>query len=120
MPSEKLTRILKSKSSFSIDEINKMTETSGWDWVYSYAIPKKEKISSVCFTGFSQTEKLELTEMANNSRFRVVGSVSNSLSFLCVGENAGPAKLEKAKECGIVIMTRAEFIDFLETGEIPI
>lgn len=42
------------------------------------------------------------------------------LSFLCAGDNAGPAKLEKARAPGVVIMDRAQFENLLETGEIPI
>lgn len=34
MPSEKVTRILKSKSNFTEEEINSMSERDAWDWVY--------------------------------------------------------------------------------------
>lgn len=53
MPSEKLTRILKAKSPFSAEEIAATSEVAGWDWVYAHAKPKKEKLSQVCFAGFS-------------------------------------------------------------------
>jgi DNA ligase (NAD+) len=97
-----------------------MTEVEGWDWIYSHASPRKEKLPSICFTGFSQTDKSELSSLATGARLRAVGAVNDSLSFLCVGDNAGPVKLAKAKKYGITIMNRAEYLNFLETGEIPI
>jgi hypothetical protein len=79
MPFEKLTRILKAKSPFSPEEIEGMTEAEGWDWVYSHASPRKEKLPSICFTGFSQSDKDELSALATGARLRVVGSVNKSL-----------------------------------------
>lgn len=120
MPSEKLRRILRAKSPFTPEEIEAMAEADGWTWVYSQASPRKELLPSVCFTGFGQDEKQELTEMASARSFRVVTGVSKSLSFLCAGDNAGPAKLAKAKAEGIVVLDRSEFLNLLETGEIPV
>ena len=74
MPGEKLTRILKAKSPFSREEIAAMSEVAGWDWVYANAKPKKEKLSQVCFTGFSATEKAALTTAAAEARLEVVGT----------------------------------------------
>ncbi len=119
MPSEKLARILKAKSPFSSEQISALTDAQGWDWVYANANPRKEKLSEVCFTGFSQTEKAELASLAKNARLRVTTTVTKTLSFLCVGENAGPAKLEKAQAQGAIVMTRVQFESLLETGEIP-
>lgn len=118
MPSEKLTRILKAKSPFSSEEIAAMSEVAGWDWVYANAKPKKEKLSQVCFTGFSATEKAALSAAAAEARLEVVGTVTIHLAFLCAGENAGPAKLQKAREQGTVILTRGDFEHLLETGEV--
>jgi BRCT domain type II-containing protein len=58
--------------------------------------------------------------LATAALFRVVTGVNSSLSFLCAGDNPGPVKLAKAKYYGVSIMNRAEFLNFLETGEIPI
>ena len=119
MLSEKIARILKSKSPFTAEQIEAMSDIDGWDWVYANASPRKEKLPSVCFTGFSQTEKDTLCAIALAARFRVVPSVTASLGFLCFGENAGPVKLARAKELGISLMDRSQFTNFLETGEIP-
>lgn len=118
MPSEKLTRILKAKSPFSGEEIEAMSDAEGWDWVYANAKPKKEKRTQICFTGFSVTEKAALVEHAAQARLEVVGSVTKHLAFLCAGENAGPAKLQKAREQGTVVLTREDFMHLLETGEV--
>ena len=120
MASEKLTRILGSKSSFTPDQIAAMSEAEGWAWVYSRASPHKERLPSVCFTGFNAAERDALTALATEAHLSVVGSVNKSLAFLCAGGSAGPAKLAKAKEQGIAVLTRAQFMDFLETGEIPL
>ena len=119
MPSEKLTRLLRAKSPFGADEIARMSEADGWNWVYANASPRKEKLPAVCFTGFTVSEKAELSAMAEASHLSVASAVNKSLQFLCVGENAGPAKLEKARAQGVIVMTRLEFENFLETGELP-
>lgn len=119
MPSEKLARILKARSNFSPDEIAAMSEHAGWDWIYAHASPRKEKLPEICFTGFSPLEKKELIERARSSRLRVVTTVTKALSFLCVGENPGPVKIEKAMALNACILTRVQFENLLETGEVP-
>jgi NAD-dependent DNA ligase len=118
MPSEKLTRILRAKSPFSSGRIEAMSETEGWDWVYSNAAPRKEKLMQVCFTGFSASEKVELVAFANEHRLAVAASVTKELAFLCTGANSGPAKLAKAKKQGVTLLSRAQFEHLLATGEI--
>ena len=120
MPSEKLTRILRSKSPFSAEQIEVMTDTEGWDWIYANASPRKKRLPSICFTGFSQAEKDALSALAIRARFRVVSSVSSSLAFLCAGEHAGPAKMTKARQVGIEVLDSTQFVNFLETGELPL
>ena len=56
--------------------------------------------------------------MAINAGLPIVKSVTKNLAYLCCGENAGYKKLEKAKEINAILLTRKEFINFLETGEI--
>ncbi len=118
MASEKVTRILKAKSHFSAEEISAMSDAQGWDWIYANAKPRKEKLTQVCFTGFSAADKNELTSLAQAANLEVVGSVTRNLAFLCAGENAGPTKLEKAKEQGNHILSKEQFLHLLETGEV--
>ncbi len=118
MAGEKVTRILRAKSSFNPEEIAAMSDAEGWDWIYANAKPVKEKLTQVCFTGFSTGEKLELTELAEKANLEVVKRVTKNLAFLCVGENAGPAKLKQANEQGAHVLTKSQFFHLLETGEI--
>jgi NAD-dependent DNA ligase len=80
---------------------------------------EKERLSQVCFTGFSTTEKTELTALAEGAKLEVVGAVTKNLAFLCVGLNAGPAKLAKAREQGVLVLQRSQLLHLLETGEVP-
>ena len=118
MPSDKVTRILKAKSSFSQEQIAVMSDEEGWAWIYSQRSPPKEQLLQVCFTGFSVTEKEELIALAKRHRLAIAASVTRSLALLCVGENAGPEKLKKAKAQGVKLLTRSQFEDMLETGEL--
>jgi DNA ligase (NAD+) len=47
------------------------------------------------------------------------GSVSKKTTALVVGESPGAAKLTKAQELGIPILDEAQFVQLLETGELP-
>jgi hypothetical protein len=78
MASEKIVRILKAKSPFSAAEIDVMSDAEGWDWVYANAKPRKEKLTQVCFTGFSAVEKAELSALAATARLEVVGSITKN------------------------------------------
>jgi NAD-dependent DNA ligase len=119
MPTEKLTRILLSKSPFSKEQISLMTDAEGWQWVYANKPPEKEKLPEVCFTGFSDSEKHALCKLAADSGLAVVTTVTRHLLFLCAGENPGPAKLEKAEKQGVSVLSVEQFKQFLETGEVP-
>jgi|SRR5690348_13738661 len=121
MPSEKLTRILRSKSPFSEEQISQMTDAEGWGWVYSNRPPAKKKSGTeVCFTGFCASEKQSLMRLATDAGLIVVTGVTEKLSMLCIGPNPGPAKLDKAKKRGVPLVTLEQFNLFLETGELPL
>lgn len=75
---------------------------------------------TICFTGFNRDKALPaLQSMATESGLHVAKSVVANLTYLVTGANAGPAKLEKAKSEGSTILTEDEFINMLETGEVP-
>lgn len=118
MAGEKVTRILRAKNPFTVEQISALSDVQGWEWIYANAKPRKEKLTQVCFTGFSVTEKFELSELAKAANLEVVGSVTKGLAFLCVGENAGPSKLRKAIEQGNHVMSKDQFLHLLDTGEI--
>jgi NAD-dependent DNA ligase len=119
MPTEKLTRILLAKSSFSPQQISVMTDAEGWRWVYANKAPVKGQHFEICFTGFSDAEKASACRLAITAGLAVVTSVTRNLSMLCVGPNPGPAKLEKASRQSLSIVTFEQFKQFLETGEVP-
>jgi NAD-dependent DNA ligase len=119
--SDKLRRILLSKTDMKEAEINQLTEQDGWALIYSSSTTKpatKDKRYQVCFTGFGNSEKEELGVMADLAKLRVVTSVTKDLQFLVAGEHAGPAKLQKAREQGTRVLNKVEFLAFLETGEL--
>lgn len=118
--SEKLMRILRSKSPFSAEEIARMSEQAGWAWVYSQhrATPLDHR-PEVCFTGFSVVDKERLGALALEAKLKVTSSVTKKLLFIVVGENAGPAKLKKAREQGTAVIDEKRYLRFLEDGELP-
>ena len=44
---------------------------------------------------------------------KVVSSVSAKLNFLVAGDNMGPAKLEKANELGVKIISEDDFLKMI-------
>jgi len=120
MASEKPTMILLSKSDMSKEEISDLSDAEAWKIIYSIRTVKaKDMRLQICFTGFGTSKKQELVNLANSNDFKVVSSVTKKLDFLCGGENAGPKKIEKAKEQGVQFLNEQQFIQLIETGEIP-
>lgn len=120
MLTEKLLRILRSKSSFTEAQLASMTEAEGWRWVYSQPKTRESGPPQVCFTGFPVDEKAELAALASKAGLDVVRSVTKRLAYLCIGEEPGPAKLEKAGRQEVTILDRRQFERMLATGEIPL
>lgn len=119
--SAKLRKIFLSKSDFSDEQLNLMSDAEGWAWVYANQSPSQRRIKSpeICFTGFGVTERQELESQATSVGLHVVTSVTKGLMLLVAGSNAGPAKLEKAKATGITVVDRSGFERFIDTGKIP-
>lgn len=65
---------------------------------------------------FRKYERDQLKELIIRNGGRVLSGVSGKLDYLVAGENMGPAKLEKAKQLGIRIISEEEF-DRLLNGE---
>ncbi len=117
MPSEKVCAILASKTKLTADEISALSEAEAWRIVYSTPDQRSTtpKRLVVCFTGFSQEEKDELTNLAFDANHHVTNAVTKKLGLLVCGENAGPKKLEKAAEQGVTLLTGAEYRELLTT-----
>lgn len=73
----------------------------------------------IAFTGFSASKRAELESLATESGMMVRKNVTKNLGYLCIGPNAGPLKIQKASDAGVVIMDEDEFIWFIDTGEMP-
>lgn len=119
MPDELTTRILSSKTDMSQEEIARLTTGQAWAIIRSLRQEKvKDSRLQVCFTGFGRTRKNELKAMAQ-PKFRVASSVTKTLDYLCAGGTPGPKKVETATQQGVQIITEQQFINLLETGELP-
>jgi len=123
MAGEKVTRILRSRTDLSDEQIAQMSDAEGWQLIYSLKSQKSQiqkKANQICFTGFSPSDKERLGQLALAHGLDVVKSVTQSLAYLVTGPNAGPAKLKKAKEQDVVIMNEEQLAKFLHDGQIPL
>lgn len=73
----------------------------------------------ILFTGFPSVQRADLERRADQAGLRVVKGITQNLAFLCCGPNAGPTKLEAAREQGSIVLRQYEFMTLCETGEIP-
>lgn len=67
-------------------------------------------VISGVFEGFSREELKALVEAHGGKN---LSSVSSSTSFILAGEKMGPAKLKKAEELGLTIITLQEFLEMI-------
>ena len=118
---DRLRRILRSKTDLSDNEIDLLSPQEGWQIVYSVQKPARKRVDAieVCFTGFGTTQKDELSKIAEAAGLRVVTSVTKRLFFLVAGAGAGPAKMAKAVQQGVKVVSADEFSLFLQDGVIP-
>ncbi|MDP4278012.1 MAG: NAD-dependent DNA ligase LigA, partial [Bacteroidota bacterium] len=63
---------------------------------------------------FSIYSREEYKVMIENNGGKNASSVSSKTSFILAGENMGPAKLDKASELGIPLISEEEFLTMLE------
>ncbi|MCV6588308.1 MAG: hypothetical protein OIF57_04650 [Marinobacterium sp.] len=83
--------------------------------------PKPPKtIPVVVFTGFAKADKARLVAQAKEAGLTTSSNraVSGNTDCLVCGPKAGPAKLKKAEELGVVVVNETEFQKLLETGEL--
>jgi len=71
----------------------------------------KAFVVSGVFTSFSRDEIKEVIESNGGKN---VSSISSKTDFVVAGENMGPAKLKKASDLGITILSEDEFIQLLK------
>lgn len=73
----------------------------------------------ILFTGFKSADRQGLEEKAISHGFRVMKTAGKALAVLCIGYNAGPKKVEAAREAGAFIVTEDQLERLLLTGEVP-
>jgi len=118
MASEKPTKILLSKTSMTIEEINTLSDTEAWKKIYSLKSRSSHNdMPEVLFTGFNADVKKILSDEAKG-KFKIVKSVTKNLDFLVVGEFPGEKKIEKAQSQNVDLITEDQFIYLCETGAI--
>lgn len=64
-------------------------------------------------SGVFSMERDALKALIEANGGKVSGSVSAKTNYIVAGENMGPAKLEKARELGVAILTEQEFLKLL-------
>jgi DNA ligase (NAD+) len=62
---------------------------------------------------FEQFSRDELKQLIEDNGGKVGSSISSKTDWVVAGANMGPAKLEKAKQLKIAILTEQAFIDYL-------
>ena len=62
---------------------------------------------------FENYEREELKNVIKNHGGKVLSSVSGKLDFLLAGNNMGPAKLKKASDLKVKIISEEEFVEML-------
>ncbi len=83
--------------------------------------PKRDKtVPVVLFTGFKKADKDRLVAQAEKAGLTVskARAVSGNTDCLVCGPTAGPAKLQKATELGVMVVDEVEFKGLVETGEL--
>lgn len=79
----------------------------------------KPELPQILFTGFPAKTRAEFEAASAAAGLEVVKSVTQRLTFLCAGPNAGPTKLAKARIQGVYIVTDNDLPAFLESGVLP-
>jgi NAD-dependent DNA ligase len=99
-----------------------MSDRDGWSWIYGHDKVKKEykasKLPEICFTGFPDTEKERLCQLALEAGLLVKDSVTKNLALLVTGAFAGPSKLSKAEKQGCTVTDEAGFLDFIKRRKV--
>lgn len=120
MPSDKVTRALRSKTTLTDTDISRLTENEAWSALYASARATRDLRDEICFTGFGKAECEELKVAATNTGWlKVVSTVTLKLAFLCTGASPGPAKVAKAEKLGATFISRDEFQGLLADGVLP-
>lgn len=113
MPSERVSKILRSKSNLSTDEIAGMSNVEAWDYVYALSANRKKPEDTrtrITFTGFTTSQKRALHEIAETSGiYRVMSGMAKSTAILVVGSEPGEQKIAAARRDDVPMISGAQF-----------
>jgi len=115
MPSEKLIKILRSKTDLTDEQIIPLTDEEGWAKVYEAdAAAKAEREANrkptVLFTGFNKADRAEMEAHAVAHGLKPVTIVSQKLECLVLGDTPGEKKVIKAQELNIQTLHAHEYL----------
>lgn len=79
--------------------------------------PSQAHPREICFTGFASFDRERLSAVAIDYGFVVRRNVTQRLSYLCCGPNAGRTKLKKARTWNVEIINERQFTALLERGK---
>lgn len=75
--------------------------------------PTSNKLSGTfCITGTLSKSRKHFEDLITQNGGALSGSVSKKLNYLLAGDEAG-SKLDKAKECGVTVLSEKEFLNML-------
>jgi len=115
MPSEKLIKILRSKTDLTDEQIIPLTEEEGWAKVYEAETAAKaerdaNRKPTILFSGFNKADKAEMEAHAVAHRLKPVTTMTQKLGCLVLGETPGEKKVIKAQELGIQTLHAHEYL----------
>jgi DNA ligase (NAD+) len=99
---EIINRLKDAGLQFSISESTEATRSE-----------KLKNLTIVISGTFQNHSRDELKELITLHGGKNTGSVTSSTNYFLAGENAGPAKLEKARKLNIPILSESDFIDMI-------
>lgn len=110
-------QILYKTTNMPIEAIKQLSDNEAWTIIYSKRRRvKKQKAIEICFTGFRNTEKSVLVDIARTHNFKVVSGVTLNLTYLCCGESPGPLKIQLAEEKNCKFLNQTDFLELVESG----
>lgn len=80
--------------------------------------PSRDK-PHVLFTGFPALQRATMEAHCIANELPVCKDVTQSCGFVVAGPNAGPAKMERARVAGKLVLSWPQLLRVIETGELP-
>ncbi len=79
------------------------------------SLPQVLEGKTIVISGtFSEHSRDEYKQMIEDYGGKNSGSVSKKTDFILAGENVGPAKLDKARELGVKLVSEEEFLEMIK------